>query len=123
MSIMKQFLDTSHLFGGNAPFIEELYENYLDAPDSVPTEWRDFFDKIQLLPVSGSNQAGRDVPHAPVVEAFALRARSGAPRATPAVASLERKQVSVVQLIAEYRFRGGLLADLDPLKQIGRAHV
>ena len=26
-SAMKQFLDNSYLFGGNAPFIEDLYEN------------------------------------------------------------------------------------------------
>ena len=26
-SVMRQFLDNSYLFGGNAPFIEDLYEN------------------------------------------------------------------------------------------------
>ena len=27
--MMNQLFATSHLFGGNAPFVEELYENYL----------------------------------------------------------------------------------------------
>ncbi|MFM7660744.1 MAG: 2-oxoglutarate dehydrogenase E1 subunit family protein, partial [Betaproteobacteria bacterium] len=27
--MMKQFQTNSYLFGGNAPYIEELYENYL----------------------------------------------------------------------------------------------
>ena len=39
-AMMKQFLDNSYLFGGNAPFIEELYETYLDNPGAVPEEWR-----------------------------------------------------------------------------------
>ena len=28
--MMKQLFGTTVLFGGNAPFVEELYENYLD---------------------------------------------------------------------------------------------
>jgi 2-oxoglutarate dehydrogenase E1 component len=34
--MMKQFQSNSYLFGGNAPYVEELYENYLDNPGSVP---------------------------------------------------------------------------------------
>ena len=50
MAMMKQFLDNSYLFGGNAPFIEDLYESYLVNPASVPEEWRDYVDKMQVLP-------------------------------------------------------------------------
>ena len=48
--MMKQFLDSSYLFGGNAPFVEELYERYLADPASVPEEWRGYFDRLQSLP-------------------------------------------------------------------------
>jgi 2-oxoglutarate dehydrogenase E1 component len=34
--MMKEFLSNSYLFGGNAPFVEELYESYLNNPQSVP---------------------------------------------------------------------------------------
>ncbi len=123
MSVMKQFFDTSYLFGGNAPFIEELYENYLENPESVPERWRDYFDKMQLLPAVGGGQGIRDVAHAPVLESFAQRARNGTTRATPSVAGFDRKQLSVAQLITEYRFRGALHADLDPLKRQERPHI
>ena len=76
MTAMKQFLSSSYLFGGNAPFIEELYESYLDNPQSVPEGWRGYFDKMQVLPTPGGT-ASRDVAHAPVVESFALRAKQG----------------------------------------------
>ena len=47
----------------------------------------------------------------PVAEMYELML--GASRAASA-GDLDRKQVSVIQLVAEYRFRGCLLADLDP---------
>lgn len=120
--MMKQFLDNSYLFGGNAPFVEELYEKYLENPGAVPEEWRSYFDKLQLLPAGGTNTAAKDVAHAPVIESFAQRAKAGAAR-PPSAAGLDRKQVSVIQLVAEYRFRGCLLADLDPLKRQQKPHI
>ncbi|TMH38392.1 MAG: 2-oxoglutarate dehydrogenase E1 component, partial [Betaproteobacteria bacterium] len=118
---MKEFLSNSYLFGANAPFIEELYEAYLEDPQSVPEQWREYFDKLQHLPAGGNG--GRDVAHTPIVEAFAQRARTGAARPAPAVAGFDRKQVSVLQLIAEYRFRGVLIADIDPLKRHERPRI
>ena len=49
MSVMKQMQGNSYLFGANAPFIEELYESYLENPASVTDVWRDYFDRLQNL--------------------------------------------------------------------------
>ena len=119
--MMQEFLGNSYLFGGNAPFVEQLYESWLDDPQSVPAQWREYFERLQLLPAP-AGQAARDVAHAPVVESFAARARQGAAHAAAAPA-LDRKQVSVIQLVAEYRFRGCLVADLDPLRRRQRPHI
>src|SRR4026209_2650492 len=102
--MMKELLGNSYLFGGNAPFIEDLYEAYLQNPDSVTTEWRRYFDQIQQSP------GARDGPHAPGIESFIRLAKTNrrgnchvhAP--TQAVATVEKKQVSVLQLINAYRF-------------------
>jgi 2-oxoglutarate dehydrogenase E1 component len=117
---MKEFLGTSYLFGGNAPFIEELYEAWLENPDSVAPEWRRWFDQIQ--------QPGtRDVVHRPVREAFvrlAYQRRGGNGHApTAALASVERKQVSVLQLINAHRFLGLRHANVDPLKRFPKPEV
>ena len=45
-SIMQQFLRSSHLSGGNAAYIEDLYETYLHDPNGVPEQWRSFFDSL-----------------------------------------------------------------------------
>ncbi len=36
--MMKEFNSSSYLFGGNAPYVEELYESYLNNPGSVPEQ-------------------------------------------------------------------------------------
>ncbi len=114
----------SYLFGGNAPYVEELYETYLANPGSVPDHWRDYFDALQHVPaVDGSN--ARDIPHTPVVSAFALRAKTGPARSISLNADVElsRKRVAAQQLIAAYRNVGVRWADLDPLKRTERPDI
>jgi 2-oxoglutarate dehydrogenase complex dehydrogenase (E1) component-like enzyme len=66
----------SYLFGGNAPYVEEFYEAYLDNPGSVPDNWRAYFDSMQHVPaVDGSNKP--DVVHSSVIASFAERAKAG----------------------------------------------
>jgi len=117
MTTMTQLFDNSMYFGGNAPFIEELYENYLNDPTSVPEQWRDYFDKLAQMP----GFVARDVPHAPVIAAFAEQAKDGGFRPVAAAAPIDdQKQVGVLQLINAYRFLGTRWADLDPLKRTPR---
>ncbi len=111
--MMMQKLETSLFFGGNAPFVEELYENYLEDPASVPEEWRAYFDKLAQQP----GFVARDVPHAPVIAAFAEQAMHGGFRPAAPAAADDGKQVAVLQLINAYRFLGNRKADLDPLKR------
>ena len=120
--MMKQQQSNSYLFGGNAPYVEELYESYLDNPGSVPDKWRDYFDALQHVPAANE----RDVAHAPVIESFAQRAKEGTLRpqgGSTADLTIARKQVFVQQLIAAYRFLGNQWANLDPLKRQERPHI
>jgi 2-oxoglutarate dehydrogenase E1 component len=116
MTIQKK--STSHLFGTNAPFIEELYENYLGDPSSVGDEWRAYFDALQAQ----SGAVVRDVAHGPVIAAFAEMAKRG-PVRTVAPEGDDKRQVSTLQLINAYRFLGNRWANLDPLKRTERPHI
>ena len=58
--MMKQLQANSYLFGGNAPYVEELYERYLDNPGSVPEKWRAYFDQMQLVPAADGSPDSRD---------------------------------------------------------------
>ena len=115
---MQQYSSSSYLFGGNAPYIEDLYEDYLDNPGSVPENWRAYFDAMQNVPGSNGTDS-RDIAHSPVQASFAERARMGPICRVVASpdADLGRKRVSVQKLIAAYRNIGSRWADLDPLKR------
>ena len=121
--MLKEFLNNSYLFGGNAPFIEELYEKYLVNPQSIPDEWRDYFDRMQDLP----GATDKDVAHAPVVESFVQRAKRGefaAARTMPAEpVAPERLQVAALLLVTAYRIAGSRWATLDPLKRMPRPNI
>jgi len=124
-SVYQTYSDNTYLFGGNAPYVEEMYENYLANPGSVPDNWRDYFDALQHVPaVDGSN--AKDIPHLPVVNAFAERAKQGVTQvvmATGADSEMGRKRTAQQQLIAAYRNVGQRWADLDPLKRTERPAI
>ena len=122
--MMQQQTANSYLFGGNAPYVEELYEAYLDNPGSVPDNWRSYFDAMQNVPaVDGSNKP--DVAHASVIASFAERAKAGPIRVVSASTDAEmgRKRVAVTQLIATYRNLGSQWANLDPLQRQERPTI
>ena len=104
---------TSHVSGGNAHYVEALYEQYLVDPNAVPDEWRNYFDTLPRPEGSPSH----DIPLSPIRDQFyqlAQQRRNGA--AAPAAEGGEsKKQVKVLQLINAYRFRGHQKADIDPL--------
>ncbi|MFZ2306739.1 MAG: 2-oxoglutarate dehydrogenase E1 component [Rhodoferax sp.] len=124
-SVYQAYASNTYLFGGNAPYVEEMYENYLANPGSVTDTWREYFDALQNVP-AGDGSDARDVPHMPVINAFAERAKQGGTRvvmATGADSEMGRKRTAVQQLIAAYRNVGARWADLDPLKRLARDDI
>ncbi|MCB1842149.1 MAG: 2-oxoglutarate dehydrogenase E1 component, partial [Halioglobus sp.] len=123
---MDALWQTSHISGGNATYVEDLYESYLKDPNGVPAQWRDYFDKLPMVE-SGILQI-QDVPHSVIRDRFAqiskMRVRTEATVAHDSQATeYERKQVRVVQLISAYRQRGHQKATLDPLGLVEREDV
>ncbi len=107
---MQLMQDSSPLFGTNAPFIEELYEQYLADPNAVPKEWHGYFDALQ-----SASGGAPDVAHSPIQRAFEALPKAGVVGAIAPDTDLERKQVYVLQLINAHRFLGVRVANLDPL--------
>ncbi len=113
-SLIKQFRQTSQLAGGNAAFIEDLYEQYLVDPDSIPAQWKTYFDGFQ------GREAG-DVPHSAVMARVQAAAKAGGGSGGGGLDDESaRKQAAVGKLITAYRSRGHLGAKLDPLGMAGK---
>ncbi|MCB1690810.1 MAG: 2-oxoglutarate dehydrogenase E1 component [Halioglobus sp.] len=125
-SSMDLLWQSSHIAGGNATYVENLYESYLKDPNGVPEQWRDYFDKLPV--VASEIVQVQDVPHSVIRKRFAriskMRVRTEATVQHDSQATeYERKQVCVVQLISAYRQRGHQKANLDPLGLAKREKV
>nr|MBA3565106.1 2-oxoglutarate dehydrogenase E1 component [Gammaproteobacteria bacterium] len=102
---------SSPLFGGNAPYIERLYDVFLTDPDSVAPPWREHFEQI-------SNGADGEIAHRPMRQAAAVRRAAAQPASAVAGASSHQafeKQAAVSRLIQTWSLRGHQTADIDPL--------
>ncbi len=112
----------SPLFGGNAAYVEELYESYLLDASSVGDNWRQFFSTIgdesspEIIEEARSHQRVRKI--------LAERPTSGGGVGSIAGGSgspaASEKQAAVSRLIQIYGLRGHQIADLDPLKLTAR---
>ena len=123
-SLLEIMRSTGHLSGSNIGYVEELYENFLSDAESVPVEWKEFF---QSLPAANDATAP-DVSHAAIAKEF--KALGKISRFAPAISNdadvhseHASKQVQVLQLISSYRVRGHQKADLDPLSLMYRESV
>ena len=80
-TVYQAYQGNTYLFGGNAPYVEEMYENYLTNPGSVPDSWRGYFDALPHGP-AGDGSGGNTCPTCrgptlcPSVPSKAIRALS-----------------------------------------------
>jgi 2-oxoglutarate dehydrogenase E1 component len=112
---------TSFLSAANAPYIESLYAQWLENPDSVEPSWGAWFDEL--------GQKGT----AEFLRRSSLRSPSGAegelvgaltglwpPRkgetSAADIRSAAKDSVRAIHMVRAYRVIGHLAADLDPLQ-------
>ncbi|OYP35425.1 2-oxoglutarate dehydrogenase E1 component [Rhodopirellula sp. MGV] len=124
-------------------YIDDLYVQYVQDPESVPETWRQYFEQFMVIsPGKGKASSAGDSSAAARVTSSAAAGGSGngqgaavatAPRssigakivqaangstgdeATDQALWMSRMQDRVNQLVREYRVRGHLRAQLDPL--------
>lgn len=98
-NLLKLLQESSAFYGSNAPFIENLYKQFLDNPESVPDSWRERFNAL-------NNGTNHEIVHTQDY-------------ATASIA----KQSSVDKLIHRYRTHGHCIAKNNPLKKANKIHA
>jgi 2-oxoglutarate dehydrogenase E1 component len=105
--------------GLNAGFARDLFEEYLENPESVPSEWRVLFESgdseivathpglARLLEVAGN---GHSTP-----TPAATAASAPAPQTEPVSDELLGAVAAAMALVKAHRMHGHLAAHLDPL--------
>jgi 2-oxoglutarate dehydrogenase E1 component len=138
----QNLLQTSFLYGANAPYIEEMQARYEKDPQSVEQGWRDFFAALGDDPssvekaASGPSWEKANWPAQPkgdlisaldgdwpaIEKAVGEKLRAKAAEAPAGAAPSEadthqstRDSVRALMMIRAYRMRGHLHANLDPL--------
>ncbi len=109
-------LEPTPLYGGNAAFLDALYEQYLRDPASVEEKWRSYFEALP-------GPKGAERPQGPLEAALIERAREPRALAAPAPAGdagVSARQAAVSRLIQVWTNRGHLVARLDPLGLVQR---
>jgi 2-oxoglutarate dehydrogenase E1 component len=127
--------ETSFLYGGNGPFVEDLYARWAEDPGSVDPSWRAFFaslnDRTDEVERAVEEPSWAPPPQAaprpewlsaidglwPAVEAkLAARIAERQPAVSAdAVRAATLDSLRAVMMIRAYRMRGHLAANLDPL--------
>ena len=103
---------TTALSGGNAAFIEELYEQFLRDPKGVEPAWAAYFARL--------GAGAGEVAHTPIRERLSAGDKAPRQSRSPGAEGRDRgaasaKQAAVSRLIQVYANRGHLIANLDPL--------
>ena len=112
-NLIREFSESSQLAGGNADYVEQVYEAWLADPGSVPGEWDTYFKSFK------GREAG-DVAHSGAIARIEAaqkqrRTAAAAPAAGSADNAYAQKQAGVLRLVTAYRSRGHIAAQLDPL--------
>lgn len=102
----------SYLGGNNALYLEQLYEQYLQDPNSVSDSWKNYFS-------TDDSSVQQQVNHSEVRAQFANYAAKptafSSGEISPQVHAYAEKQAQVYRLISAYRMYGHHHADLDPI--------
>ena len=62
---MEDFISTSHAGGGQASYLESLYESYLKDPRSIPEDWMHYFNSLPT-----SSEGAQEASHQEVIDRF-----------------------------------------------------
>jgi len=107
-NLIREFFESSQLAGGNADYVESLYDAWLADPSAVPPEWNRYFDTF-------NGRESGDVSHTAAIARIEAAQKQRRGVVVPVSDEHARRQAGVLRLLTAYRSRGHLAADLDPL--------
>lgn len=113
---LQKFKDSSAFYGTNASFIEVLYEQFLEDPDSVEETWRQKFKALQ-----NGAPASQEIAYSEAKKQFEKFAKAAITVGRTQIykefsEESFKKQSAVARLIHHYRMRGHQQANNNPLR-------
>jgi 2-oxoglutarate dehydrogenase E1 component len=116
---LQSLIASSCLSGGNADYLEDIYEQFLQDPQSVDPEWSQYFQNLPRI----NGLADFDVSHAQIRNQFAQLAKQKQKTTVSGDVQYERQQAAVNLLVEAYKIYGHLSAYTNPLHRAAPALV
>ena len=118
-------MNDSFLNSANAPYVAELYFKYKDNPDSVDSNWKDFFSNLNeddhsVLKDFGGPEWKQRPSNVIDDISFDKKIRSVQNIDFDTFKTSTLDSIRALRLIRAFRINGHLIADLDPLKILER---
>ena len=107
---MSDYMSDSHTSGGHLSYLEDLYESYLQDPNSISEEWKTYFNDLPF-----QNGSKKDSSHFDVIKHFQNAPRRSATKVKASSQNKNPLEAKVQTLLKAYRDYGHTGADLDPL--------
>ena len=102
-----------HLSAQSLEFLEQQYEAWLRDRNSVPPDWREYFDEVH----SGHEEVTPEILQAPFTHGSIFhRSQTATPSANASDSTILQERLD--QLIRNYRVRGHIIAQIDPLQSV-----
>ncbi|MBA8667512.1 2-oxoglutarate dehydrogenase E1 component [Holosporaceae bacterium 'Namur'] len=115
---MSELKLTTPLYGANAPFIEELYNQYIEDPLSVDGSWQEYFKNLSDSPelIKKAFTAAPWQPRKNTIIGYQDKKEQPAKKET-ATSSIQdiQKSIAAIKLVEAYRTLGHLYVNCDPL--------
>ena len=112
-NLIREFSESSQLAGGNADYVESLYDAWLADASAVSADWASYFETFK------GRESG-DVSHTAAIARIEAAQKQRQVAGAPVSDEHARKQAGVLRLLTAYRSRGHLAANLDPLGLAGK---
>jgi 2-oxoglutarate dehydrogenase E1 component len=106
----------SFLNAANTAFFAELYDQYIDNPDSVEPSWRAFFQGFDFA-ASDYGSGATEVANAAPVQQQQSAAPQGQVSDYSGIPEKLQKEFKVLSLIEGYRTRGHLFTKTNPVRE------
>ena len=106
MSSMQELFNTSYLSGNSMEYIGGLFEDYIVDPNSVPDDWRKFFNQIK----SANDDS---ISYREIENYFKNMSRQAKVQNKDILPNA--KQAQVMDFVYAYRAYGHLMANVNPI--------
>ena len=109
--------DYSYVFNAHPSFIDEMYQKYLDSPETIEEGWRAFFEGFEFQNKTGKSSNGTSSSNGHSANFAANGDLASKIKDRTDGALVAHKEFAAYSIIGGFRRRGHLLSTTNPIRE------